>query len=245
VKALSNEQKIWNYLHKCREGITVNELARKTEISKPTVIKITNKFKNSGDLTKPKFVRGKKSLIILTRFTRRDNFQIVKKIRNEIEKRVDKPIIILTKNRDVFAGKIGHYKKPIILISQGKQLNSNNNWISLPNQSAAVFELNNIHRMHEPNYDNLSLENISLTDVCKLWINYGHDIKKGIFCVWPKQMHSKECNSILHESTFVLFSNAISDKRKTEKEMIKSSIALDNVLSFILKKGEKIPYWNY
>ena len=244
MKSLSNEQKIWHYLHKCRNGITVNELARKTEISKPTVIKITDKFKNSGELTKPKFVRGKKSLITLTKFTKRDNFQIVKKTRREIEKRVEKPIIILAKNKALFAGVIEHNEKGIITIFRGKQLNSNNNWIALPNQ-LEIFELNNIFRMYEPNYDNLSLENVSLTDVCKLWINYGHDIKKGIFCKWPSQMHSKECNLILHESTFVLFSNAISNKSKTEKEKIKISIALDNVLLFILKKGEKIPYWNY
>jgi hypothetical protein len=99
--------------------------------------------------------------------------------------------------------------------------------------------------MYEPNYDNLSLKNISLTDVCKLWVNYEHDIKKEIFCDWPHHMHSKECNSILHESTFVLFSNAVSNKRETERDKIKRSIALDNVLTFILKKGEKIPYWNY
>jgi hypothetical protein len=105
--------------------------------------------------------------------------------------------------------------------------------------------LEQIQRIFEPNYENLNLENISLTDVCKLWIDYGHYIKKGIFCAWPNQMHSKECNSILHESTFVLFSKAISNKRKSEKEKIIISHALENVISFILKKGEKIPYWNY
>jgi DNA-binding MarR family transcriptional regulator len=98
MKILSNEQIIWNFLHKCRNGISVNELARQTEVSKPTAVKITDKFKKSGDLTKPEFVRGKKkSLLILTKFTLRDNFQTVKKTRNEIEKRLEKPIIIITK----------------------------------------------------------------------------------------------------------------------------------------------------
>jgi len=240
----SNEQIIWNFLHKSRNGITVSELARKTGVSKPTVIKITNKFRDAGDITKPKFVRGKRSLMILIKFTEKDNFQRVKKTRNEFEKRVEKPIIIKTKKGDLVAGQIEKCEKGIVLISRGMQIQSNSNWVSLQNP-ITVFELEQIHSIYEPNYENLNLENVSLTDVCKLWVDSEHSIKKGIFCGWPNQNHSKECNSILHESTFVLFSNAVSNKTKSEKEKMKSSAALDNILSFILKKGEKIPYWNY
>lgn len=248
VKAQSNEQIVWNLLHKCRNGISVNDLAFKSCVSKPTLIKILRRFKESGNIVYPKQKRGKRTVVILTKFTLKDNFSTVRKLRQEIENRFNSPIIIQTKNGRVFAGLIDNYGGRTLFLYYGEKMMPNNEWKKLENQSDQPFFLGNIAKIYEPNYENLGLEEIALRDTIELWTNYNHRIQKGIYCDWSREegsAHSKECDAIIHESLVELYTNAQLHGGNTQEKHEKLANHLGNLVLYVLSKGGKIPYDNY
>lgn len=238
----SNEQTIWRCLHSFRNGIGVNELAKKTEISKPTIIKILNKLKKVGEIKYPPQKRGKKTIVILTKFTLQDNFRTLKKQRSIIEEKFDEPVIIVTKKGKIYGGNIDDYEPGIICIYDCQKLQSDK-WVQVQNHFCYIL-LEEIDRIYEPNFESLNLESISLNDVLTLWLDHSHSIIRGIFCGWPDdEIHTKECNMLLHESLVNLCTIACTNVVEKDKEKLNKS--MESLILHLLKNGEKIPHGNY
>ena len=247
MKPQSNEQIVWNLLHRCRNGISINDLVSKSGVSKPTLIKILRRFKENGDVVYPKQKRGKRTIVILTKFTLEDNFRSVKKFGKEIDERIEHPVIIQTKTGSTYAGMIDDYEVRTIFLYGCQRLKSNNEWKELDEDEVSIF-LGEVEKIYEPNYDNLGLEEIALRDMLELWKNYDHKIQKGIYCGWSREegsVHAKECDAILHESLVELYTTAQLYGGKTREQHEKLGNYLGNIVLYILNKGGKIPYDNY
>lgn len=239
-----NEKSIWKHIHK-HQPISVNEITRKTEISKPTVIKILKHLKELDEINYPKQKRGKTSWITLRNTQFNKFFKRVKKQANELRDNYDLTIIIQTKSLEIFAGDIDECELNTLMLYNAHHLD-NSKWISVEGEDQMNWlnlELADIDKIFTLDLKEIQIDKIHVNDIMKIWKDQTHEIRRGIKCKWigDEKKHLPECDADIHESLRNIFQHITYDSNIPKKEKIVLKKSFEKIVEFIIIKGGKIP----
>jgi len=247
MKQTFNEREIMKVLRNHPLGVNVRETSRKTEVSRPTVIKILRKFEEEDLINYPKSKKGKESKITLKKLTQKRFFRRVRKQEKFIDKELEEPIIIKTKDGETYAGIVDDEceGKSILLIGT-HLLDYDDDWEQL-DEIFYIFEFEDISEIYGIKLDALNLEHVHLTDVLELWNNPDHDIIKGTPCKWGgnETEHSVECETKIHEALSTMMKTILYESTLSKSKKDNALIDFKTLVKYIVLNGGKIPYDNW
>lgn len=247
-----NEKIVWNYINKQRTGI--NEIVSATKISKPTIIKILQHFKELGLINYPSQQRGKRTLITVKEAEFNRIFTKLENTAKTYDEATVMPLIIKTKKGKTYCGSLDDYENRAIFLLDSHIFHKSK-WSLIKNGSPMhelVVELSDIRFAYTVYPENIGLHYVSLSDVMNLWKDHSHNILTGVDCPWTKGdrfsepiPHSKNCESKVHEALSDVYGAILWEIKlpKTQKEKLEKS--MEFLIEYIVQKGGKIPWKSY
>jgi len=248
------DRKVLNIVQNNPEGISFKELVSNAGFSDKTVRNAAIRLHNDKQIDYPspelfEKRRGRKILIrpVFDKELVFSKYESLRKFKKEASRR--SPIIFEWIDR-----KVEDIEDDPIVLSATKYWKVDFRKKTLGVWSLWFFEGDKGWNEITPSDDEFSLKDViaihvpkniyDFDEMLELWENPTLRFEKGIICNWEgkKTLHSKECDSSLHEIIRSLRGSALYSCAGDKKKERKAKKDVKELVQFIIKHGGKIPF---